>query len=372
MTNFKKYLILSLSFALINAVVLLVFFVPRFDHSDTPQYISTIQYLSGEPGSELVLKRIICPLPVLIGSIISPLFGVENTLIAQNIVFYFLSAWLVFSLIYKFYHNEKQAFYGTIIYAGSFPILAYGLASLTDMAGYFFYLVSVFIGLKFIKNPKLKTALLAGFVAGLGLLFKESVAAAPIFFVSIVFIATKLPLKDKFKYIMAFGVAFLLLPAINSIALYGLYEYSYYHTYRGGGLRPDGFSNGYSGFYMVSWARILIEIVRVMMIGWLFVLLGGFKEFVSKNTERFRFLLALILPSLSAFLWCYPHNRMLFIGFPFFVLLGSFGILRSFRSRKLNLLAEGGLLSLYVIFNYAVLAFLLDYGIYFWKFGDFS
>ncbi len=364
MTTFRKYLLLSLIIALLNATLLVVFFVPRFDHTDTPQYISTIKYVLGDPQGEVFATRILKPLPILIGALLSPIFKAETTLIVQNLVFYFFSVCLIFFLIYRLYHNEKQAFYGTVLYIAAYPMLAYGLASLTDMPGWFFYALSVLIALNFLKKPQLKTAFLSGFIAGLGMLFKESLIAAPIFFVGLIFIATRLLIKEKFKYILVFGAAFLFFPLINNIIMYKLYSYSYLDWFGAGGIHRKGLS----GFYMVSYLRIIIEIGRVLLIGWIFVLLGALKEFSIKNIGRIKILLALAVSSLSVFLWCYPHNRMIYIAFPILVLLGSFGLLRKYRNSKINTLTELGLLSMYILINYAILEFLLRYGAFLQQF----
>jgi len=55
MNSFRKYLLISLILGLINAAILLVFFVPRFNHTDTISYVSTIKYVLGEPGGEVSL-----------------------------------------------------------------------------------------------------------------------------------------------------------------------------------------------------------------------------------------------------------------------------------------------------------------------------
>lgn len=358
MTTFRKYLLLSLVVALLNAVLLVAFFVPRFEHTDTAQYISTIKYISGDPAGEVFLHRILNPLPIFIAAFLNPILDPGQALIVQNLVFYFLSVWLVFLLVYRLYHNEKQAFYGTVLYIGAYPILAYGLAPLTDLPGWFFYLLSVLIALNFLKKPQLKIAFLAGFVAGFGMLFKESVAAAPIFFASLIFIAVQLPFKEKLKYILAYAIAFLFLPAINSIVLYNLYSYFYLDAFRLGGLHPESAS----GFYIVSSLRIMIEIGRVLLIGWLFVFLGALKEFFLKNAERIKILFAFIPPSLAFLLWSFPHNRIVFIAAPLLVFLGSFGLLRNFKNPKVNTVLELVLLSLYIFLNYALLELLLKYG----------
>lgn len=355
-TPFKKYLFLSLVFALLNGVLLLVFFVPKLNHTDTAQYVSTIKHISGDSGSELFVHRLLKPLPILISSFLSPVLSPQNALVAQNFVFYLLAVWLVFLFIYHFYQNEKQAFYGTILYVGAFPMLAYGLASLTDMPGWFFYLFSILIALNFLKKPKLATAFLSGFVAGFGMLFKENVAAAPIFFAALVFIAAQLPFREKLKYILVFGAAFLIFPAINSIVIYNLYSFTYLDWYKMAWDHPT------QSFYWVGPLRIIVEIGRVLSIAWIFVLGGIIKEAVVKNKERLKILLVLLFPSLSFFVWSFPHNRMMFIAAPLLVLLGSFGLLRNYKNPKINTFIEIALLLVYVSINYLILDFLLKYG----------
>ncbi|MDP2663928.1 MAG: glycosyltransferase family 39 protein [bacterium] len=368
MDPFKKYLLITLALALLNAVLILAFFFPRYDHTDTPQYISAIENIAGDKTAEIAPYRMLKPLPILIGAFLTNFTSAENTLIVQNVFFYFLLVVLVYLFVYKLYHSGKQALYGTILVMTAFPMLAYGLASLTDLSGWFFFFLSAFLSLSFLKNPSLKTAVLPGLVAGLGMLFKESVAAAPIFFVSLIFIAGRFPLKDKIKYILIFGLAFLVFPTINVIAIYNLFSYHYLDTFQEIGAGGKVVES----FYMYTWPRIIIEIGRVFLVGWIFVLIGLWKEIVLKHKERGKILLSFLLPSLSAFLWIAPHNRILFIAFPYLALLGGFGLLKNFKNPRNNLLAELGLLILYVAMNYAVLNFLLDYGIYFWKFGDFS
>ncbi len=364
MTNFRKYLLLSFTVALLNAVLLLAFFVPRFIHSDTPQYISTIKYILGDPGGQIFLHRILNPMPILIGAALAPIFGVEKVLIVENVVFYFLSAWLIFLLIRRLYRNEKQAFYGTVLYVTAYPMLAYGLAYLTDLPGWFFYLFSVLISLNFLRKPQIKTALLSGLIAGFGMLFKENVAAAPIFFASLVLIALPVSLKEKFKYLIVFGSAFLVFPIINGFILYKLYSYTYWNAFRQGGVGASdtNFTTFFNGFYMVTPLRIVIEIGRVLLIGWFFVLLGALKEFAVKNYERLKILIAFLPPSLSFFLWVYPHNRMIYIAAPLLMLLGSSGLLRHYKDNRVNLFLEITMIVLYILVNYIVLEFLLRYG----------
>ena len=359
MTAFRKYFLISITIALLSSILLIVFFVPRFDNPDTKEYVATINHIAGNSEFEIVNSRVLKPLPVLIGALLIPVLKAENTLVVQNLFFYFLSVCLIFLLVYRLYHNEKQAFYGVVLYVAAYPMLAFGLAPLTDMPGWFFYLLSILIILNFLRKPQIKTVLLAGLVAGFGMLFKESMVAVPIFFVSLLLITTQLSIKEKLRYILVFGTAFLLFPFINSIVIYKLFSYSYLDWFGLGGIHG---SATVAGFYMIGPLRIVIEIGRVLLIGWVFVLLGAFKEFTLRNTERIKILIALAFSSLYVFLWCYPHNRMIYATSLFLILLGSFGLLRKYKNQKINSFIELTLLSLYVFVNYAALEFFLRYG----------
>jgi hypothetical protein len=269
------------------------------------------------------------------------------------VIFYFLSVWLIFLLICRVYKNEKQAFYGTVLYTTAYPMLAYGLVALTDLSGWFFYLFSILISLNFLKGPQKETALLAGLVAGLGMLFKENLVAAPIFFLGLVFLATKLSPKEKLKYVLLFGVAFTFPNLINNIILYQLYSFSLWDWYK--------MAIGDEGVYAYGSLRIIFEIARMFLMGWIFVLLGILKEKErkSRNLERTQILLALLPPSLSFFLWPFPHNRIAYIAAPLLVLLGSFGLLGRNSNQKVRKVTEFALLFLYSALNYTALEFLL-------------
>ena len=359
MSKFKKYLVFSLILALLNTIILVKFFVPRFDHTDTYQYASTIDYVVGKPDSKLVIPRMLKPMPILIGAALSPLFNAKDSLVAQNVMFYLASVLLVYLLIYRLYKKEKQAFYGTVLYSFAYPMLAYGLAALTDISGWFFYFLMILMSLNFLKKPNIKTACLIGLVSSFGMLFKENMAVAPLFFMNLVLIAMKIPFKEKLKYIFFFGISFLVFPVINSIVMFKLYAYSYWDWFRAGGAS----SKGGTGFYAISILRVLIETGRVMIIGWLFVLFGIFKEMVEKNAERIKILFSLIAPSLAVYVfWSYPHNRMIFIAAPLLIALASFGIMGSYEVKKVNTLQELSLIAVYVLTNYAILEFLLRYG----------
>jgi hypothetical protein len=357
MTLFKKYLFLSLFIAFLNLLVILFFFVPRLQATDSAQYISTILHLSGDHSATLVPYRLIKPLPILIGIILLPLMTAGSALIFQNIIFYFASVLLIFLLVNLVYKNEKQAFYGAVLFSTAYPVLAYGLSPLTDFGGWFFYILCIYLTIKFFNNPSIKKSLFIGFLGGIGMLFKENLAALVIFFPFFLFICTPLPVKNKLKYIFSFLSAFLVPVVVSQAIIYYFISYSMIQWYFG-----FMFDHGNSSAYIYSIPRIIIEIARVFSFGWIFFLVGLLKEMSIKDKNRSKILIALVPSSLSFFLWAAPHNRIAFISAPLIIMLGSFGLVGIFQKQKISKYAEPALLFFCIFINYFLVEFFLKYG----------
>jgi len=357
MTIFKKYLLLTFFVAFLNLLIILFFFVPRLNATDSAQYISTILHLSGDHSETLYPFRVINPLPVLIGAILSPFMSASATLILQNIFFYFGSVLVIFLLINSVYKNEKQAFYGAILFSTAYPVMAYGLSPLTDFSGWFFYILCIYLTVRFFKKPILRKSFLIGLLGGIGMLFKENLAALPIFFFVFVFVCANFSLRNKVRHICVFLLAFFLPVITSEVMIYHFFSYSMIQWYLNVSL-----THGNSFIYAYSPLRIVIEIARVFSFGWIFFLAGLIREIRTKDKNRTKILISLILPSLSFFLWAFPHNRIAFISAPLIILLGSFGFIELFKNNKYSRYIEITLLFFYIFINHFLVEFLLKYG----------
>lgn len=357
MTPFKKYLLLSLVFVAINAAVILVFFEPRYDNTDSPLYISAINFLSSGSG-EFYPAIILKPFSLFLGVVLYPFFKPEISILVQNVIFYFLCSYLIFLIINKIYKNPKQAFLGVCLLSAAYPVMAYGLAILIDAGGWFFYLLGILFSLKFLEKQSIKNACLVGLISGLGMYFKEVSIIGVFFFTSIILIATGLTLKEKIKYIFFCGISFSALFLLKEIIIYCITSFNsldwYFFAWKG--IKITG-----KGFYYYTPLRITIEVFRAFIFGWVFFLIGFRKEMLEKNEQRAKILISFLIPAFSFLLWGWPHNRIMFAVLVPAVLLASYGIL----GRKENFIKETILLSLYVGINYFFLDFLLKYGIYF-------
>lgn len=357
MTDFKKYLILTFFITFLNLIVVLFFFVPRLNATDSAQYISTILNFSGDHSSALYIFRLIKPLPILIGAAFLPLMSPAIALILQNVFFYFATVLVIFLLINLVYRNEKQAFYGAVLFSTTYPVMAYGLSPLTDFSGWFFYIFCIYLSIIFFNNPSFKKSFLIGFLGGIGMLFKENLAALVIFFPFFVFICTSLSVKEKLKHIFIFLGAFFVPVFISGVIIYHFFSYTIIQWYANVTL-----NHGNSSPYAYDAVRIIIEIARVFSIGWIFFFLGLLKEIKSKNKDRINLLISLIPSSLSFFLWSFPHNRIAFISAPLIILIGSFGLVELFKDHKSSRYIQLIILFIYIFINYYLVEFLLKYG----------
>lgn len=355
---FNKYFLFSLVFTAINGFLILFFFTERYNNTDSNLYVSTINFLSngsGTPNLGIILK----PFPLLIGVFLSPIFSPTSSILIQNTIFYFLCSIFIFLIADKIYKDKKQAFFSVCLLSSAYPVEAYGLAVLIDIGGWFFYLLSAFLALNFIDKPGIRRACLVGLSVGMGMLFKELPIAGLILFASLVFIATNLSIRDKIKYCFICGLSFLLPFFIKEIIVYNIFSFNSLDWYFSNWDRVGVVKNT---LYYYSPLRILIEIFRVFIFGWILFFVGLRKEFLYNDKNRQKILIAFLIPSFSFLLWSWPHNRIMFALLTFLVLLGSYGILGRFKSEKKNLIQELSLLVLYVITNYFFLDFLLKYG----------
>lgn len=362
MTPFRKYLLLSLLIALVNVFLVLNFFVPRYDHSDTKEYVAVIKHIMGDSGADIsmIKFRFFRPMPLLIGVFLNPALTPLNSLVFQSVIFYLVSVWLIFFVIYNVYKNEQQAFYGATLFSSSYPVLAYGIAPLTDMAGWFFFILCLFLFFVFLKKPSTKFIFLVGLIASFAMLFKENIAAFPIFFAVFLFLSKQFSLREKIKYILILGLTFLIFPLIVIAVVYVLYSYSYIEWLKIG-LSFFQIARENAPFYSYGLKRFIIEIARMFLLGWIFFFWGFVKELKTKDKERIKFLIAFTVSSLSIFFWTYLHNRIMFISAPLLVLLASYGIISEKRT-KFAFVQELAMLFLYVLTNYFFLDLILKYG----------
>jgi len=344
----NKHLVFALFFALLNMGA--IFFIFGFQtYSDSYQYFKAIDWFQGK-GTDVQLNRLLRPL----GPLLAAPFG-EVGLIVENIIFYFLSVFLVFKIVDLIFNNKFQAFLASVFFFTATPVIESGLSYLTDMGAWFFFLLSIFLTLLYFKDeisaqehsftrsakptayPKLvqkcslasyfwkkeSLIIINGLLSSIGVLMKENGGLGILFFVMMVLLSGKFNFKEKLSKILLFSIPFLIPIAIVQFLMYNNFHYTSLDWY----LRNTPASD--DSLLLVS-MRYLGQLFRILGILWIFVLIGAWREWKNRNWnwDRIKIYLALLPPSLSFLLWTEgAGGRAVFVFAPLGILLASRGII---------------------------------------------
>jgi len=345
----NKFLIWTLIFAFLNmATMFLVFGFPV--QSDTVRYIKAAQWFRGGMQGIIDPEAIIRPLGPIIAAPFEFL-GEGAGLVIQNIIFYIFSAFLIFRIAELVFGDKRKAFFASLFFITATPLLEFGLAFLTDMGAWFFYLFSLYLTLLYFRNRNEKLIMINGFLSGIGFLMKENGSLGALFFGLMILFSKDFNIKDKFLKIINFGTFFLIPIGALQLLTYKYFRYTSWDWYLKGGL--PGTNN--EGFLMTNF-RYLGQLFRVMGILWPLVLLGTWKEWKEKNQERLKIFLALLPPSFSFFLWNTSAGaRTVFIFAPLGILLAikSFDVFEKKLDERIKTPAVMLLVLILIALNYS-------------------
>lgn len=320
----NKFLIFAFIFAFLNLGA--IFFIFGFQKSgDSPEYIEAIHWFQGK-DTQVPPYRILRPLGPLI-ALPFEFLGEGAGLIVQNIIFYLLCTFLIFKITELIYHNKKQALFASLFFVTATSVIEVGLAYLTDAGAWFFYLLSIFLTLLYLKNKNEKLITLNGFLSGVGFLMKENGALGILFFGLIILLSKELNIKEKIFKIIRFGIFFLI-----PIVLLQFFMYQYFH-FTSLDLYLLPFTEGHEGLLLTS-LRHFGQLFRTLGILWIFFFIGLWQEWQEKNRERIKIFLALLPFSFSFLLWPNSGGRFAFIFAPLGILLATRGL--AFLDNKLG------------------------------------
>lgn len=325
----NKYLILALSFAILNAGAIFIIFGFQ-SYGDSQSWINAISWFGGGTA-EISPLRAIRPLGPLM-AVPFEFLGGGAGLIIQNIIFYLLAVILVFKIVELIYNDKLQALIASLFFMASSAIIQYGLSYLVDMGPWFFNLLSIFLTLIYFKNKREGLIVLNGFLSGIGALVKESGALGALFFGLMVLFSREFILKDKILKITRFALFFVIPIAIVQVLMFKYFDFTYLNLYAGGGTSTRGEP------VPLIILKYLGQLFGVLGILWIFFSMGLWRELSEKNKERIKIYLALLPSSFSFLLWSIEAGgRLVFIFAPIGVLLASRGVV--FLAEKLGKMA---------------------------------
>ncbi|KKQ35698.1 MAG: hypothetical protein US50_C0007G0006 [Candidatus Nomurabacteria bacterium GW2011_GWB1_37_5] len=306
------------------SIIITIFFSNKFETPDTPCYVAGSRMIFTLPGGADCNFSMNKPLPLFIAGLFESTTGLHARygLFAQNLVFYFLSALLLFEIIRKVFKDKRQALLGALIFATAPPILINGLNYATDMSGWFFGILGIYLTLcwmeKFRKMPA--WSFYFGLIMGLGLLFKESALVAPLFF-GIYILLFPLPANEKIKIIFFGLIGFIIPILISQIITYKYFGYTFLDWYKYNLEKPYGDLYDFKNF--------IKAVMGTLHLYWILFFIGLYKIVLSlKNNKMDREILIFLISSgasiLFWFIWPYPMSRTFFLSAPFLVSISSF------------------------------------------------
>jgi len=343
-----KFLVYAMIFAFLNMLVISAVFGFK-QYGDTVVYLDAIKWMQGKLDiSYLNPDDVLRPLAPWL-AIPFEFLGPGAGLVVQNFVFYFLSVLFIFKLTELVFNDGKKAFLASVFFATATPILDVGLAYLTDMGAWFFYIFSLYLTLLFFKKRNDKLIILNGLVSGIGFLIKENASLGISFFVLMILFSNDFNLKEKIEKITKFILPFLIPIIILQILMYKHFSSTSLDWY----LERVPTKIGES-FVVIS-LRYLGQLFRILGLVWPFILLGLWQELKEKNPFRSKIFLALIPSSFSFLLWTTSAGaRTVFIFAPLGILLAVKGF--SFFENQPNERIKKPIIilmvSLFVISNY--------------------
>ncbi len=316
---------LLMAAVLFNAAVIAGLFGRFFYTPDTPCYVSGARLVVGLPGGRNCDFRMLKPLPLILPGLLEKLTGLEAQygLLFQNLLFYSLAAFLIFEIIRVVFGQERQAFWGTLLFITAPPLLLHGLAYLTDMPGWFFGILGIYLTVRFGDTfaSRPPWAVVIGCVSGLGFLWKESAITGLLFF-AVHSCLAELPRRVKLTAFLYSICGFMTPVLIVSAIVYDRLEITFWSWYEFNRSMP------YGDYYRLS--EFVKEAARTLYIPWLLVLVGLgrlFKGHFQENIRRdaVRFLVAGGATILLWPIWPLPLGRVFYLSGPFLAAAASYG-----------------------------------------------
>jgi hypothetical protein len=297
--------------------------VPLTPNDDYVSYVETAQYFSGVP-STIHPERILKPLGPLGVAALETVTDQRTAFVTEVVIFYFAFAIAFYFLAFEFFENKKLALMAALLGAISYPMLRYGLDLYTETGAQFFYVLSLFFMLRYMKQPSTPRLIYGALAIGVGLLWKEYTVVAGFGF-GLILLFESVPLVQKFKNLVVLGIASLLPSALMQGYVYESFHYTYLDWYKSGG--ASGFSTQYTPKNLIK------SIAALLGLAWIAVPFGILElkaharenEMVKSKTS---FVLLTTIASLLCLCWGYVSSRLFFVMAVPFILIALVGLAR--------------------------------------------
>lgn len=316
---------------LVALAVSSVIFISNFplEQGDTGSYINSMQVLGGGNVPEnFHPNRIMTSfLGLEIIILFSKIFGsVSIGWLFVNLIFYFSIPIIFYLLIYQIFKCKKTALIGSLLLAGNYALIFFGLTNLIDVPGWAFYTLSLLFLYKYSQSHKTADLLLSASAVGVGGLFKEYAFLGAVSIAVYVIIENWRSPKNILKKGIMTAVLALLPIALVFLYIYFKFDYTYLDWFR--------FAGAYYSYdsRFVEYVKALSSLWSLIGILFLCGLWVIWKKWGQMEKSKKIFLLAVLVSILPLFLWPAITQRILFPTVIFATLVSCFFI-KKYESR---------------------------------------
>ena len=310
--------------AAVGAFLKLYVIGPLPGSSDYQAYIETAKFFSGVPGAQMLPFEILKPLNPMLVALFGFFVGIPHAFLLQSVLIYFALAVAMYFLAREFFEDDFTAASAGILMASSYPVLKYGVDIYADAGAWFFYVLSLWLTLKFLKQPARKILFWNIAVITVGFLWKEYIVVAAIIFGLTLLCHPALSIRQKITNIAWFAGIFLAVNLAWQAVVYGLWHYTYLDWYHAGG--TPGFETQWTPKNVTKSFGALLGLL------WLAVPIGIYKLRNLSNYQKI-FLLCAVPPPFIALLWGFVSSRLFFVIAVPLMLSALFGMQSAFKSR---------------------------------------
>lgn len=176
MNTVHKYLLICITMTTVIAGISLSIIKPSVvPESDSISYLKTMSALDGIDSADQYAYRIITTAGGLwTVLVLSKIFNsYENAWLFMNIIFYIISALLMYEIVRRVHDNPHVALLSSLFLTANYAMINFGLGYFMDIGGWTFFLASALGVLMYSKSGMKKHLLWSAVAVGVGGLFKE-------------------------------------------------------------------------------------------------------------------------------------------------------------------------------------------------------
>jgi hypothetical protein len=284
---------------------------------DSPGYMQVTQFIRGRAViTEGVRFRLLRPIVPFLAAVLSAIMQPRLAFAFVNLVLWCASAILMFYFTKLFTKNKYAAFASSVFFTASIPLIIFGAAVYTDMAGYFFILLGSYLILRWdIPRANFERTCVASVVTGLGIISRESVACVMIFMLVWGIVSR----GSVLRIVLYEGII-----AVFALIWSTLVGVSYTAWYLHGGVNMSSYAVLGLGGGIIGLFRSLLYAFGEIPIVLTLVLLGVLQTYEIPKLKKFGSLMLSELAVIVA--WPVIGTRFTFILFPALLPLAGIGI----------------------------------------------